>query len=84
MDRIGKIQNSMVKQDHVFFILSNQNTRCWMIVSLVDDSVSYPLPELGLGGPEFFAVATNDPRCSLLFLLLNFRAQVFPFHAMSV
>ena len=80
---IGKIQNSMVKQNHVFLILSNESTRCWMIISLVDYSVSYPLPELGLCGPEFFTVATDNPRRSLLFLLLIFRTQVFSFNAIS-
>lgn len=79
MGGVRKIQDRMVKQHHVFFILSNENARWWMIISLVDHSVSYPLPELRLCGPEFFTVATNNPRGSFLLLfLLHSRTQGSP------
>ena len=76
MVRTGKIQDSMVKQDHVFLVLSNKITGCWMMFGLGHYSVSYPLPELGLCGPEFFTVAANNARRSLLLFLLLFRSQV--------
>jgi hypothetical protein len=78
MVRIGKIQDSMAKQDHIFLILSSENTRCRVIIGLSDYSVSYPLPELGLCGPEFFAVPANNARCILLLLLLLLRTQGSP------
>src|SRR5205085_437150 len=44
----------------------------WMIVSFFDHPLADPLPELLLGGPEFFSIAAYHQRRFLLLLFLFF------------
>src|SRR5437763_237311 len=51
-----------------------------MVVCLGDDALSGPLPELCLGSPELFAIATNHQRGAFLpFPLLFFWSHLFSF-----
>jgi hypothetical protein len=51
-----------------------------MVVCLGNDALSGPLPELGLGSPELFAIAANHQGGAFpLFSLLFFWAHLFTF-----
>jgi hypothetical protein len=71
--RETKTQDRITKKKYQFFMFAPECT-CKRIVAGLDHyPLSDPLPELLLGGPEFFPVTTDDQcRFSLLPNLLSF------------
>src|ERR1700730_17503916 len=68
---MGQVQHSIADQHHQLSMLSKIRAGKRAIVSLDDHAFPHPLPELFLGGPEFFAIAANNQRSFLLFGLLR-------------
>ena len=69
---MGQIEHSVAQHDHQFFMFAQERARQWLTLSLHDDAVSDPLPELRLRSPEFTTVTTDYERgfALLLFLLV--------------
>src|SRR5438094_3377219 len=54
-------------------MLTHECSRQRLVLRFHDHTFSGPLPELFLGGPEFFTVAADDQRRLFLFFLFLFR-----------
>ena len=68
---MGQIQNGITYQDHEFLVFTEESAGEWAVRGLNDHTVTYPLPELLLRGPEFLPITAND-NCSFLLLGLLF------------
>lgn len=75
-----QIQNGITDQDHEFFVLAEEGASEWTVRGLNDYTLTYPLPELLLGRPEFFPI-TTDYNCCLL--LLGLLLLIFLSHAVK-
>ena len=69
--RMGEIEHGIADQHHQLVMFATKCARERLVLSFHDYAFSDPLPELLLGGPELFAVTTNDQR-RLLFLFFLF------------
>jgi hypothetical protein len=70
---MGQIKDGVAQKHHEFFMLSVESTRQGLVSRFHDNTVSYPLPELGLRGPEFSPVTADHERgLSLLLFFLVF------------
>lgn len=71
MVRVGEIKHRVTEHDHKFFMLSQESSGKWIVVQFHDHTVSSPLPELRLSGPELFTIPA-DYECGALLLSLQF------------
>src|SRR5687768_3849837 len=54
-------------------MFTTERTRQRLVIGFDDDAFPHPLPELRLGGPELFPIATDYQRGLLLLFLVFFR-----------
>ena len=80
--RMGEIEHGITDQHHQLVMFATKCARERLILSLHNYAFPHPLPELLLGGPELFAIATNDQR-RFLFLLLLFFLSHFMFDKLA-
>jgi hypothetical protein len=57
-----QIQHCVTYHDQEFFVFFQKHPGQRLILRFDDHAVSYPLPELGLGGPELLLVTANHKR----------------------
>lgn len=86
---VGEIEYCVAQHNQYLFVLANEHTRERTILGFDDDALSGPLPELGLGRPELFGVATDYESCMLpllilFFLFLLFAQSIHPFCSISL
>ena len=70
----GQVKHGVTEQDRQLLMLAKKSTGERMVRGLDYDSLSNPLPELGLRGPKLFVVAANHKRRFLahpLFIFLH-------------
>ena len=77
-----EVKHRVTDQDHQLVMFATKCARERLILSLHNYAFPHPLPELLLGGPELFAIATNDQR-RFLFLLLLFFLSHFMFDKLA-
>ena len=68
---VSKIQHGITQYNHQLLVLSSELASQRTISRLCHYTLSDPLPELGLRGPELLAIAADHKRSLLLFLFLN-------------
>ena len=71
---MSQVEDGVAEHYHHFLILSSKSTRKRLVLGLENPSLSDPLPELCLRGPELLLIPA-DHKCSLLFLFFLICAQ---------
>ena len=66
-----QIQYGITQEHQQLFVLASEQSGQRLLACFDHDSFSYPLPKLGLGGPELFPI-TADYERRLLFAFLLF------------
>ena len=72
MVRAFEVEDGVTDDDVVLFVLADELASERRIAELYDDTLAYPLPELGLRRPVFFAVVTHYQRVLLFLFSLKF------------
>ena|ERR1041384_8572171 len=78
---MGQVQHSIAEDHQRLFVFAAEVPRQWMILHLLDQPISDPLPELGLSSPEPAAVPTNNERGAFLLFLILFATHLGLFAA---